>query len=301
MRTILEAAKENGHTVFASGRSMKKYIRVAQETGHLDDDIEIIDEVKKLKQGNKLVVLVSGCQGDFKSAFRRIGLGEDKHFKPNEDDVFIYSSKAIPGNEKIVSIVLNHIYDGGTKVVMDHELPVHVSGHPGRDDLKVLYDKFQPDAVIPIHGETSFLHLHEEFIQKNYPKTDVYLLKNFMSLSIQQDLSVDTHEFIPNKPIVLHGRHVELPREHISERRKLASLGVIFVSISQKTGNVAITHSGLPIEIIEPELDSLTKEISQIINSHNKKPSLVEDVRVLSRNYFKGDLGYKPMAFVQLV
>src|SRR5690606_10933154 len=89
----------------------------------------------------------------------------DRFFKLIKSDLVIFSSKAIPGNERKVSGMLNSIYELGAKALTDADAVIHASGHPGKEDLSVVCNHYQPHVLIPIHGESSFLNKHADAVE----------------------------------------------------------------------------------------------------------------------------------------
>ena len=175
LMTFFALAKKHGRNIIPHGRSMISYLNTANELGMIPDYDSIIKSADSVSPTqDNVVVLLSGCQGDFRGTFRRFCMGEDSTFKPKIDDLVILSSKAIPGNEKKISLLMNKLSEVGIKIITAQEKLVHVSGHPGRDDLIELYEKFNPTDIIPIHGETSFIRAHIEHI-KNILITNYHL------------------------------------------------------------------------------------------------------------------------------
>ena len=291
VKSILQSAHDCGLKVVPYGRSFQSYIQIAIET-----EIITTEEAKVLQQPDqvkdfqkKQVVLLSGCQGDFRSALRRVGYGEDKRYKPTEEDVFVFSSKAIPGNEKNISILMNQISEFGSEIITPADLLIHVSGHPGRDDLKRLYSECNPDLIIPIHGESFFLKRHAEFAKDLGYKSD--WLTNYQSITLNNKnykiSELDT-EFMHSN---IHGKGKTLPKESLKERRKIAEKGLIIVSQFKK--DFSISTAGIPEHYEENgetflTVDALRKRYSFITEK------VFEIVKVELRREIVNLFGYKP-------
>ncbi len=304
--SVVQAAKESGRRVLLYGRSMISYAQSAVERGLMDDSDFYIDQAS-LPNKNKLVVLLSGCQADFRGTFRRVAKGEDTHFKPTENDLFILSSKAIPGNEKKISLLENEITEKGIDIISTRDELIHVSGHPGRKDLLKLYESYQPDYIVPIHGESLFLKKHIEFIKESFPSAKPIQLLNFDQISINSLLELNVSKSTPLQPVLIHGKGIEIERENISNRRKLATQGTIFVSIKtdsllKRKVQFKYSFNGLP-----NFFKNDTEEFEYLLNSEltGRKVKLLDrtadEIRIVIRRYAQNLLGYKPITVVHFV
>jgi ribonuclease J len=291
LRTILNLAKKNRRTVVTYGASMKNYLEVAKKSEFLDDTTSGTYDVDEIDPEDKsLVILVSGCQGDFKSAVRRIASREDKYFQLKKEDIFVFSSKTIPGNENKISTILNKITEEGAEIVTSDDDFVHVSGHAGKEDLTMLYKSYRPTHFVPIHGESYFLKRHLEFFSKTNKEAKSHLLFNFDQLNC--DLwTVKKNE--EKSPILVQTKDITISKEKIKERRKMAQGGVILVSIDIKRRNFKVTTKGLP-EIIEE------KKIFHIVEKYIKKTRFfnLEELRILIRKSISRITGVKPEVYI---
>ena len=160
IRAVAEAAAECGREVVLVGRAMERVAQVARETGYLDDirDFRSLDTYGYLPP-DKVVALCTGSQGEPRAALARIA--EDQHplVTFSRGDRVIFSSRAIPGNEKSVMRIINGLVSQGVEVITDRTHLVHVSGHPRRAELEEMISWVRPQILIPVHGEP--LHMAE--------------------------------------------------------------------------------------------------------------------------------------------
>lgn len=296
VKNILELSKKHNRKVVFVGRSLYKYMDIAQDSQLLnlaDYNIKNEDEIKNSNDPSVLILL-TGCQGEFKGATRRIVNGDHKQFKLAPDDQFIFSSKTIPGNEKEVADIYNKVSEQGVDILTDKDALIHASGHPGQEDLKELLSRINPTHYIPIHGESFFLQKHIEFIQENFSHIKPIKLFN-------QD-SFDTNSMKPiqnnseNEPLLLiQNNDREIERGAISKRRKIAQTGACFISIKSRT-EIEIDFVGLPDEanLYEEDLTDLMMRLT------SKLPpgELAEEARIKARQFFKAKLDYKPITYV---
>ncbi len=305
---FIELAKKHGRKIVPHGRSMISYLNSANEHGLIPDFANTVKLPEALSPNQEnIIVLLSGCQGDFRGTFRRFCIGEDSTFKPRTDDLVLLSSKAIPGNEKKISLLTNKLSEIGLKVITAADKLIHVSGHPGRDDLKLLYEKFNPTDIFPIHGETSFIRAHINHVKNVFPKALTHFVLNHDELHIAENLNFSIVQGDKLEPIIIHGKQIVLEKEHISERRKLACNGSVFISLklSKNLKDVeasSITLQGLPNLVAQNE-EKFKRFLENYLVQINFKDleKSREELRVASRKYFDQILGYKPQTFIHIL
>ena len=161
--SVMHAAKVNNRSVCLIGRSMKRMTAAARSVGLLSDYTLIDeDEAAMMPQGHVLYCC-TGSQGEPRAALSRIAEGSHRSVKFKEGDVVIFSSKVIPGNEKTIFALQNALADDGVQIVTEKDRPIHVSGHPNRDELRRMYEWVRPEIAIPVHGERRHLLEHARF------------------------------------------------------------------------------------------------------------------------------------------
>lgn len=299
INNIFDICRSLGKKVMTVGRSVENYMNAGLATGHLEDVSDLLRNSDSYDINSpNLVVITSGCQGEFRSGLKRISLGNDSTFKPNSNDTIIFSSKAIPGNEKKVSLMLNDLTAQGAQIILDSsECRVHASGHAGVDDLAMLYNAFKPTTFFPTHGETFFLERHQEHFEDLHRNCQVLRPVNFDSVSILKD-KIKLTKGEPSPPILIHGNHHVIEREAISERRKLACQGLICLSVIFKKNSLSdiqVSLQGLPRMI---ENEAVVEKVRELYSG--KAGSAAEDLRVGLRRYYGEFLGYKPQVIVQV-
>src|SRR5947199_8933747 len=163
IRAVAEAAAACEREVVLVGRAMERVAQVARETGYLDGirDFRSV-EVYGYLPPEKVVALCTGSQGEPRAALARIATDDHPEVTFSRGDRVIFSSRAIPGNEKAVSRVINGLIEQGIEVITDRTHLVHVSGHPRRAELQDMISWVRPQFVIPVHGEA--LHMQEHAV-----------------------------------------------------------------------------------------------------------------------------------------
>ncbi len=161
LKTLAEAAVAADRSVCVMGRSMKRMLSVAQETGVLQVFPKTVspEEALEIPRRN-LMLLVTGSQGERRAAAAALSRGKYLGFEMREGDTFLFSSRVIPGNEKDVLRIWNSFSEMGVTVVDDTDGLYHVSGHANRPDLEHVHRLLLPDMLIPMHGEHRHLSEH---------------------------------------------------------------------------------------------------------------------------------------------
>ncbi len=302
MNTIAKMGMAAGRKIVIMGRSLNTYMEAAYETGHSDIQPAELFQTDQVKgQTGKMLIFLSGCQGDFLSALRRFSYGEDGTFKPGPGDLVIFSSKVIPGNEKKIYRIYNKLTEFGAEVITASDHLIHASGHPGKEDLNILLKNFSPNFYFPIHGESYFLKKHFEFIKTSYPKISPHLIYNYQEVVLGEGtIKIEEHE--SKEPHLIHGKSLEIEKTQIGQRRKMATQGAVFISYHRTMGHMEITTLGLPL-MANDQGEALKKRLLQQIKSDliSREENYIKDqLKISARQFYNNLLGYKPMTEVHL-
>ncbi|MEQ6248332.1 ribonuclease J [Sulfitobacter sp. HNIBRBA3233] len=161
VKTLAVAAERAGRSIVLMGRAMKRMVEASVEAGVLTDFPSTIspEQARDVPREN-LMLLVTGSQGERRAASAQLARGKYQGIELKEGDLFLFSSKTIPGNEKGVIAIINALSEKGVDVVDDSSGKYHVSGHANRPDLETLHDILKPQVLIPMHGEHRHLREH---------------------------------------------------------------------------------------------------------------------------------------------
>lgn len=160
VKSIIEASLENNKKIFLAGRSLNRAVEAANEVGYPVEGMETsFKNIDKYKHDD-VVVIAGGSQGELRSTMTRIAYSQHDRIKVKPGDTAIFSSSKIPGNEIAIDKVHSAFLKKGVKVVTDEDELVHVSGHPGKDDIIKLYKLIKPQISIPVHGTSKHLREH---------------------------------------------------------------------------------------------------------------------------------------------
>ena len=231
MQNIVRAAQKNNRKIALVGRSMKKNIEAAIKTNLIiDEDIFITEEEAAYTPKKNLVIICTGSQGEKRSALYRIAYKSHKHIQLENEDVVIFSSRDIPGNEKSINNLKNLLIKQKVEIITADEDLVHVSGHGYAEEIKKMYNWTRPYLSIPVHGESIHLDAHYKLSQScQVPKTKI--LENGQCLKIAPGEPCLFGEVITGKLIVEGKKLYDSDSNFIKERKKFSFEGLILVSV----------------------------------------------------------------------
>jgi ribonuclease J len=314
LRSIYEAARLNGRQVCLIGRSLWSVDDAARKSGYLKDVPPFLDdEAADLMPPQNLVYVCTGSQGEPRAALSRISNDDHPALRLAEDDIVIFSSRAIPGNERAIDRIKNRLLAKGVNVITDRDAPIHVSGHPYREELKKLYSWVRPKVVIAVHGE----HMQQEkhaALAKDCGVGQSVIPANGQVFEITQNGARQVAE-VKSGILAIEGKRiVAIDHEAIMARRRIMYNGSVVVTVViDNRGNLVadpkITALGLLDE--NSELDSeyitdVSKEIALKLKNASKDQrqddnALSELVRVTARRFFSERFEKKPQTRVHLV
>jgi ribonuclease J len=166
IKLVVEMAWQHGRKVAFAGRSMNNSAEIAEDLGYIEIPEGLLIHPGEMKNfpPEKVCVLISGTQGEPMSALSRAAVDNHKHAKIEKGDTVMLSSRIIPGNEKAIYRMIDHLFRREAHVIYDDgsSPPVHVSGHASQEELKLIINLVKPKYFIPIHGEYRQLKLHAE-------------------------------------------------------------------------------------------------------------------------------------------
>ena len=307
LHTLGEVAKATGRTVTVAGRSLDRILRVAKATGYLRKFPEPIswDAAIDLVP-SKLLVIATGGQGEPRAALGRMAEGSHP-IKLDKGDTVLFSARQIPGNENAVAAIQNKLAAQGVIMVTDRQANIHVSGHPGRPELKAMYEALRPEILIPVHGERRHLEEQARFAKEcGIPHALVQVSGQTVRLAPGAPKIVGNERV---GRLVLDG-DVILPADGttINERRRIAERGTIAVALAvDKSGRLAsqpsITMQGVPLE--EDREDFLTEAEADVQRTVGKgrlsAKELGEKVRLAVRRTATRWTGKKPIVDVMVL
>jgi ribonuclease J len=308
LHTLGEVAKETGRKLCVTGRSLDRILRVARQCGYLKDFPETVDVDTAMRlPRDRVLIVATGGQGEPRAALARIADGSHQIALEMGDSV-IFSSKQIPGNEVAIGRIQNILAGRGVEMITERQAHVHVSGHPGRPELKAMYGWIKPDLLIPVHGEMRHMMEHARFgLSEGIGQTLVQADGDIVRLAPGPAQKIGK---APVGRLVLDG-DVILPSDGatINERRKIAVNGQIAVAVAvgrdgRQIGEPQVRIEGVPVEeergaFIEEAVAAAAGAVRKA--GRNGRPKLREDIRLAVRHVATRWTGKKPIVDVLLI
>jgi ribonuclease J len=312
LRAVAEAARAAGREVVVVGRAMERVVQVARETGYLDDEHQFRSmDVYGHLPNDKVVALCTGSQGEPRAALARIAKDEHPEVTLSRGDMVIFSSRAIPGNEKAVSSVINGLIEQGVQVVTDRTHLVHVSGHPRRDEMADLIGWVKPRLLIPVHGEALHLAEHADLARSLGITVGMCRNGDLVRLAPGDPGIIDE---VPAGRLYKDGRLlVDAQARTVADRKRLSMTGIVTIALAltergQLGADPDVELIGIPETAANGEpmheiaLDAVLDTIEGQPKARRRDPDAVaESVRRAVRAAVSEQWGKKPWVHVHLL
>ena len=310
IQQIIDAASVYGRKVAVSGRSMENIMNVAIELGYIEvdkDTLVSIDQINKYNN-DQVVIITTGSQGEPMSALSRMAAAEHRKVNIVEGDTIIISATPIPGNEKLVSKVINQLFKKGAEVIYGSQENIHVSGHACQEELKLMQTLVRPKNFIPVHGEYRHLQQHGELAiklgldSKNVVIPDVGDVIEVTRSGIKKNGSVISGQiFVDGLGVGDVGNIVLRDRKHLSQDGILTV--VVTLSKENKTivaGPDIISRGFVYVRESESLMDEARDIVRNILLDCEEKnisdwATLKSNVRDELRSYLYEKTKRKPM------
>ncbi len=244
IQQIVEACVKYNRKILIIGRSMENTINISREYGYIkipDSSLISADKLKDYKN-NEIVILCTGSQGEPMAALSRIANGEHPLVKIVPGDTVVFSSSPIPGNGASVNAVVNQLVRSGAEVINNSIFSnLHASGHPSKQELRIMLKLFKPTYFMPVHGEYRMLRLHGEIAQSlGMPKENIFVLGNGDSLILRKHKIIEGKR-VQTDDIYIDGKDISgLSTAVIRDRNILANDGMVavLISIDSRTNSI---------------------------------------------------------------
>jgi ribonuclease J len=309
MESVALAAQDAGRSVAIVGRSLRNMDAAARECGYLktlppfltEDDIEDVPD-------DSLLMLITGSQGEARSALSRISRDDHPRVSLGEGDTVIYSSRMIPGNERAIGTIQDNLVRRGVRLMTDDVHLVHVSGHPARDELRRMYRLVKPRYAVPVHGEWRHLSAHAELAREAGSTPFMMEDGDILTLSPGRPAITDS---APVGRLVLDGtRLVPLKGEVMSARRRMLFNGIVVASLAVDQagalrGQPKLSAPGL-LDPDDPDTERVTDDFAETLRdlpaSLRRDDAGLEDAaRAALRRALGRKLGKRPLVDVHLI
>ncbi len=307
VQTLGEVARDTGRQLCVAGRSLDRIIKVAKATGYLKTFPETIgfDEAMRLPP-REVMIVATGGQGEARAALARVAFGSHQ-LKLSEGDTVVFSSKQIPGNEMAIGRIQNQLAAKNIIMITDRQAHVHVSGHPGRPELALMYKWIRPEILLPVHGEMRHMAEQARFgLSEGVP--NAVIQQNGTVIKLAPDgPSLVGHERVGR--LILDG-DVILPADGstMNERRRISLNGVVAVTVAldkagKLRGEPAVAIQGIPVEEDRDDFIAEARDAAASAIKDNVKDEarLREAIRLSVRRRATQWTGKKPVVEVSII
>ena len=251
IRSIAQAAQAAGREVLLLGSSMKRVVNVARDLGLMEGIQPFVaeDEFSYIPR-DRIVVILTGSQGEPRAALAKISRDEMRNVALVAGDTVVFSSRAIPGNEKEIIEIKNRLIDQGIDIVTDSDALVHVSGHPRRSELVQMYEWTRPQILVPVHGEAAHLTAQAELGAQSGIET-IPRVRNGDMLRLAPG-PAEVIDQVAHGRVFKDGRLIgSIEEMGIGERRKLSYVGHVSINVLLDSrfdflGDPDLVATGLP-------------------------------------------------------
>ncbi len=311
-RIIVAAFASSIHRkVCVLGRSMQKNVEVADRLGYLDIPDGLLVSLNQAKEmsDHELVLLVTGSQGESRAALSQMATQVYKGITIEEGDTVVLSARIIPGNERLISRMIGHIYKRGANIIEEKRRLIHVSGHASQEDIRIMTEAVRPKFLVPIHGEYRMLFRHKEFVKNHlgFAEENIILIENGDVLELDGERATVVNKRDIGRTFIDDSGFDEIDGETVRQRKQMAYEGIItlVVTIDAETGEMEA----------EPEIvargvrgfdcsNGLMKEAQRIVaasiagasrDTLRDETLLKEHVRVELKRFIQKLVGSKPV------
>ncbi len=304
VQQIMELARKYNRKVAFSGRSMINTMEIAMKIGEVKFDHKLIVDIEKADKlkDEELLILGTGSQGQEHTALDRMVKGEVANIKIGSNDLVIFSSSPVPGNEKSVTNIINQFIALGAKVIYDDLSDVHASGHACQTEFMIVHKLIKPRYFIPMHGEIKHLKYHEQFAISMGVKPQNIVVPHVGSVVEVSNSGIrELNDVLAGEKIVDGKTVYDVDNAVVRDRLQLAEDGlcVVVFGVNKNSGKLVNMPELIPRGFIYPnELSGIVKEARQVlidaVNNaavENEKPDWNElkstTKKVLTNLFFK--------------
>jgi ribonuclease J len=308
MQILVDLADQFDRKVAFVGRGVIENSQIAMRLGYLrvPPGVQIRDSEIKSFPSQDVAIICTGSQGEPQAALPRIAIDDHRHAKLDHDDVVVFSAREIPGNEKAIGRVMNHIAKRGADIISEGIKHIHVSGHGSEEELKLMLSLVRPRYFVPIHGEYRQLARHARMARSVSPDTTPVLAENGDVIRIDGEGARIARK-VPAGRILIDGtRSGEVGDEVLRDRRHLAGDGLVVpvVAINRLSGMLEETPDVITRGfVLDARTEALLKEIPGLVGAaidgasveERTDPGLMkEKIRVDLQRFFRKRSGLRP-------
>jgi ribonuclease J len=309
MQVLVDLAAQFDRRVAFVGRSAQKCSEIAMRLGllRIPVGVQIRDAEVRDFPAQDVLCICTGSQGEPMAALPRIAIDDHRHVQLSPDDVVVFSARAIPGNEKAIARVMNHVSRRGAEVIAEEQKHVHVSGHGSDEELKLVLSLVKPRFFVPIHGEYRQLARHARLAGLVSPATKVLMAQDGDVLRFDQEGARVADRVVTGRVLIDGTRTGEIGDEVLRDRRHLAGDGLVVpvVAINGRTGALEqppeIITRGLAVDsrheaLLREAPGLLARAIEEAPAEERTDPGLLKErIRMELQRLFRRRAGRRPL------
>jgi ribonuclease J len=309
MQILVDLAAQFDRRVAFVGRGVIDNSEIAQRLGYLriPAGVQIKDSDVRSFPAQDVVCICTGSQGEPQAALPRIAIDDHRHVRLAPEDVVVFSAREIPGNEKAIGRVMNHIARRGSEVVHEGIKHVHVSGHGSEEELKLMLSLVRPRYFVPIHGEYRQLARHARVAARVSTGTKVILADNGDLIRFDADGGRVADRVPAGRTLIDGTRSGLVGDEVLRDRRHLAGDGLVVpvVAIGRQSGTLEETPDVITRGfVVDARTEALLKEIPSLLAAaiesasveERTDPGLIKErIRVDLQRFFRKRSGLRPL------
>ncbi len=310
IQQAIDVAVRHGKKIILCGRSIVQNAQIALDLGYLKIPRKTwlkLDALGTLRD-DEVVIITTGSQGEPMSVLYRIATDEHKQIKIRENDTVVLSAKMIPGNERSIGRIINHLFRRGANVIYEKVSEIHVSGHASKEELKLMLNLVRPMYFVPVHGEYRFLVSHAKLARKQgIPRENIFILGDGDVLEVTGD-SAAVNGKVSSGRVFIDGKGIGDVEEMVLRDRKwLAQDGIVLVllTIEKLTGKMVsapdIVTRGFIAEASSQEiLDGVRDLVAETVMGLDQEMTsdqalLKTRIRSVVKKYFRKVMDRRPM------
>jgi ribonuclease J len=308
IRIALDLARQHGRKVALIGRSMMESTEIAQDLGYIDIPQGLIINPGQIRDypPEQLLLMISGTQGEPMSALSRAAVNNHKHAHIEPGDTVLLSSRVIPGNEKGIFRVIDHLYRRDANVIYDNGSNglIHVSGHGSQEEMRLLINLLRPKFFIPVHGNYGNLRKHAEVAMETGAVEQAIVIEDGDVLEIDQTQARKKDKVTAGRVLIDSGSSIDVVEDMvIKDRRILSEDGIVLavLAINKRTGKVeqqpeVIMRGFGGADITEQAKEVVLKTLDGLSTEQKSDYGMVkEKVRAELKRLIQKTTGRRPM------
>ena len=290
LEQAINYAVKYGRKICVIGRSMERNLEVAMQYKYLEFPKNIFvdaDDVARMND-KEVLIITTGSQGEQNSALFRTAIGEHRHIKIKPSDLIILSSRAIPGNEGGISEMTNHLEKAGARIARDRDL--HVSGHGGIEEQKLLLRLAKPKFFMPIHGEYNHVMRHKETaMQCGIPERNILLMGDGDCIEVTPKYMRKAKSVKSGKTYIDNQNNLMIADDVVVDRQKMANDGMVMIiaQVSQSDSKLLAKPRVTSFGIVPDRQDkAFAAEMEDVLEHFlvNLKPGLIENAKAMEND-----------------